>query len=140
MATSGLRIDMLDLPFAVDAPAGDAVVMLVGERQRSWQRLGGLATRGDELRAQGLRVAGLVPCSALQDRGLAVPAPRHGKTGECLVLDRPLQRRLAPAFAAVRRHHDLGNTTGPRIGDARDRVIAGLLQRMAERWMGDEAL
>src|SRR5215471_18102508 len=28
---SGLRIDMLDLPFAVDAPAGDAVVVLVRE-------------------------------------------------------------------------------------------------------------
>src|SRR5580704_2612472 len=103
MARSGLRIDMFDLPFAVDAPAGDAVVVLVGERERSRQRLGGLAACGDELGAQGLRVAGLVPGPALQDRRLAIPAPRHGEAGECLVVDRPLQRRLAPAFAAVGR-------------------------------------
>src|SRR5262245_20292902 len=38
-------IDMLDLPFAVDAPAGDAVVVLIGKRQRRRDRLLGLAAR-----------------------------------------------------------------------------------------------
>src|SRR6516165_12817571 len=63
-ASSGLRIDMLDLPFAVDAPAGEAVVVLVGESERRRQRLPRLAARGDELGAQRLHVAGLVPGAA----------------------------------------------------------------------------
>src|SRR6516164_6916100 len=68
-AKRSLRVDMLDLPFAVDAPAGDAVVMLVRESERSCDRLLGLATGRDELGARGLHVAGLVPSAALQDRG-----------------------------------------------------------------------
>src|ERR1700693_5365709 len=35
---SKLRIDMLDLPFAVDAPAGEAVVVLVGEPENVGNR------------------------------------------------------------------------------------------------------
>src|SRR5436190_18655304 len=73
-ATSDLRVDMFDLPFAVDAPAGDAVVMLVGERQQVRERLRGLAAHGDELGARRLYIAGLVPGAALQHHRLAVPA------------------------------------------------------------------
>src|SRR5579871_5557919 len=131
-ANSDLRIDMLDLPFAVDAPAGDAVVVLVRERERGGERLLGLAPRRHEFRAQWLHVAGLVPGAALQDRGLAIPAPGHLEPRECLVEDRLLQRRLAPALAAVRRHQDLGDAARDRIGDARDGVVARLLQCLAE--------
>src|SRR6266568_1550865 len=56
-ANSGLRVDMLDPPAAVDAPAGDAVVVLVGERQRACHRLLGLAARGHELGAERLHGA-----------------------------------------------------------------------------------
>src|SRR5262249_38858433 len=74
---SALRVDMLDLPFAVDRPAGDAVVMLVWECERRRHRLAGLAALGDEVGAQRLHVSGLIPGAALQDRRLPIPAPRH---------------------------------------------------------------
>src|SRR5262245_31774722 len=60
-----LRVDMFDLPFAVDAPAGDAVVMLVRECERACDRSFGLAACGHELRTGRLHVAGLVPGAAL---------------------------------------------------------------------------
>src|SRR5712691_4403620 len=75
-ANSGLSVDMFDLPGVADAPAGDAVVVLVGESQRVGRRRG-LAPRGDELGPGRLEVAGLVPGAALQDHGLAIPAPGH---------------------------------------------------------------
>src|SRR5580692_10412262 len=50
---SNLRIDMLDLPFAVDAPAGEAVVVLVGEPEDVGHGLG-LAPLRHEIRAQRL--------------------------------------------------------------------------------------
>src|SRR5262245_43756908 len=98
-----LCVDMLDLPFAVDAPGGAAVVVLVRESQWVGHRPLGLATRGDKLRADRLGVAGLVPGAAEQDHGLAVPAPGHGEAREGLWVDRPLQGRLCPALAAVGR-------------------------------------
>src|SRR5258705_2640255 len=61
-AKSLLCVDMLDPPRVVDAPAGDAVVVLVRERERARDRLVGLPARGHELGAQRLHVAGLVPC------------------------------------------------------------------------------
>src|SRR5437867_3452324 len=72
-----LHVDMFDLPLAVDGPARDAVVMLVGECERVGERRAGLSTHGDKLRARGLHVAGLVPGAALQHHRLAVPAPGH---------------------------------------------------------------
>src|SRR5262245_7551714 len=75
-ANSGLRIDMFDLPFAVDAPTGDAVVVLVREQQRACERLLGLAPCGYEFGAQRLHIAGFVPGAALQNSRLAVPSPR----------------------------------------------------------------
>src|SRR5262245_43779536 len=100
-AAIDLRVDMLDLPFVVDAPGGDAVVVLVGEGERRGDRVLGLAALRDELGAQRLRGAGLVP-GAAQDRGrLAVPLPRHDEAGERLRRDRALQRRLTPTLAAV---------------------------------------
>src|SRR5271165_5456297 len=70
-ARMSLRVDMLDLPFAVDAPARDAVVMLIGERERGRQRFGGLAAGGNKLRAGRLHVAGFIGGPALQDGRLA---------------------------------------------------------------------
>src|SRR5262245_66495783 len=137
-ARTGLRIDMLDLPVALDAPARDAVVVLVGERQRGCHRLLGLAARGHELGARRLYVAGLVPGAALQDDRLAVPAPRHAEAGERFGKDRLLQRGLCPALAAIGRNHDLGNASVARIGNAGHLVEALLLQRVAEGGTGDE--
>src|SRR6516225_6037591 len=96
-AATELRVDMLDLPFVVDCPAGDAVVMLVGERERRRQRLAGLAALGDEVGAQRLHVAGFIPGATLQDRRLAIPAPRHHEAGERLGGHRTLQCGFAPA-------------------------------------------
>src|SRR5262245_11748710 len=107
-----LCVDMFDLPFAVDGPAGEAVVVLVRESQWVGDRPLGLATRGDEFGARRLRVAGLVPGAAEQDHGLAVPAPRYGEARERLRVDRSLQRCLCPALAAVGRDHDLGDAAG----------------------------
>src|SRR5262245_35246636 len=79
-----LRVDMFDLPFAVDAPTGDAVVVLVRERERARDRSFGLTACGDEFRAGRLHVAGLVPGAALQHDRLAVPAPGHAEADEGL--------------------------------------------------------
>src|SRR5260370_4401871 len=81
-AKTGLCIDMFDLPVAPDAPAGNAVVVLVGERQRACHRLVCLTACGHELGAGWLHIAGLVPGAALQDDPLAIPLPRHAETGE----------------------------------------------------------
>src|SRR5215467_4839351 len=106
-----LRVDMLDLPFAVDAPGRDAVVVLIGESERVGHRTLRLTAGGDEFGAGRLRVAALVPGAADEDHGLAVPAPWHGEAREGLRMGRPLQRRLCPALAAVGRDHDLGDAT-----------------------------
>src|SRR5882672_7346247 len=58
-AASDLCVDMLDLPFVVDAPGRDAVVMLVGKGERGGDRHLGLAALRHELGAQRLRGAGL---------------------------------------------------------------------------------
>src|ERR1700741_2739924 len=123
-AIKSLRVHMLDLPFAVDAPAGDAVVVLVDERERVLHRLRALPAQRDDLRARGLRVAGLIPGAALQDDRLTVPAPRHAEAGEGLRLRRALQRRLGPTLAGVGRDHHTGDPPGAGIGDAGDVVIA----------------
>src|SRR6478609_5486220 len=102
-ASSDLRVDMLDLPVAADAPAGEAVVVLIGEGHRVGHRL---------------RVSGLVPGAALQHGGLAVPTPRHVEAREGLrMLRRAAQCGLAPALAAVRRDHDLGAAAVAGISD-----------------------
>src|ERR1700693_5356844 len=93
--SESLRIDMLDLPFGVDRPAGDGIEVLARERQDRW-RLRGLTARGHELRPGRLRVAGFIPGAALQDGGTAVPAPRHAEAGEGLGQHRVLQGRLRP--------------------------------------------
>src|SRR5262245_43642061 len=65
--SESLRVDMFDLPLAVDAPAGGAVVVLVREGERATQRGLGLAAGGHELGTGRLHVAALVPGAALQD-------------------------------------------------------------------------
>jgi hypothetical protein len=71
-AINSLRVDMLDLPFAVDAPTGDAVVVLVDEGQRILDRPRALPAVRDDFRTQRLHAAGFVPGAALQDDRLAV--------------------------------------------------------------------
>src|SRR5260370_1389448 len=119
-----LRVDMFDLPLAVDAPAGEAVVVVVGEAEHVRHRFG-LPALGDEIRPQRLRIAGLVPGAALQDDRLAVPPPGHAEAGIGLGIDRPLQGSFAPALAAVGRAHDLADAAGARIGDA---GVSGVLR------------
>src|SRR5882672_2605169 len=136
---SGLSVDMFDLPFAVDRPTREAVVVLVGEAERI-RRFLGLAALGDELGAQRLHAAGLVPGAALQYHRPAVPAPGHAEARERLGQHRLLQRGLAPALAAVGRHQHLGYSAVARIGDAGDLVEARPFERVAERRVGDEGL
>src|SRR5712692_2405773 len=73
-----LSVHMLDLPVAVDRPAGDAVEVLIGEAEHRRRRLG-LPAQRHELGAGRLHVAAFVPGAALQHHWLAVPAPRHAK-------------------------------------------------------------
>src|SRR5262245_33890331 len=71
-ANSALRVDMLDPSRTIDAPAGDAVVVLVGEPQRVRHRRAGLAAGGNELGTERLHRAGFIPGATLQDRRLAI--------------------------------------------------------------------
>src|ERR1700722_1248706 len=59
-----LRVDMLDLAIACDAPACDRVVVLIGKRQHR-RRLCQLTANGNEFGAGRLHVARFVPCPAL---------------------------------------------------------------------------
>ena len=102
---------------------GEAVVVLVGEAEHVRQFLG-FAARGDEIGAQRLRFAGLVPGAAGQHRRLAVPTPRHAKAREGFGIDRPVDRGFAPALAAVGGNHNLVDAAVAGIGDAGNLVKA----------------
>src|SRR5713226_8830571 len=132
-----LRVYMLHLPAALDRPTGDSVVVLAGEA--GYRRdFGGFAARGHQLGPGRLRVAGLVPRPALQDRGAAVPAPRRAEASERLAMDRRLERRLRPALAAVGGQHDFCNAAVPRVGDAGNLIESRSVQRKPGRLMGYE--
>src|SRR5207302_7301390 len=73
-----LRIGIARLPFLVDAPTGDRVVVV----DAAQPALGG------ELRARGLHHAGLVGGAALQHGGTAVPPPGRAEARERLRQDR----------------------------------------------------
>src|SRR5580692_2175751 len=113
----GLNIDMLDLPGALDPPRREAVVVLVGKTEHVGHFLG-LAAHGDEVGAQRLHGAGIVPGAAGQSRRLAVPAPRHGKPRERSRADRAFHRSFPPALAAVGGDQNFLDAPGARIGDA----------------------
>src|SRR5262245_57623629 len=63
---SFLGVDMFDLSLGVDAPAGDAVVVLAVEAERVGDGLERFAARGHEFLPQRLAVAGVVPGAAHQ--------------------------------------------------------------------------
>src|SRR5215831_1390356 len=69
-----LCIDMFYLPIAAHGPARNRIEVLARESSDLW-RPRSLPARGDKIRAQRLRIAALVPRSALQDGGAAVPFP-----------------------------------------------------------------
>src|SRR6516162_1851416 len=132
-----LRVDMLDLPRAVDRPARDGVAVLVQNRRDRRDRLQ-FAALGDKFGAGGLHVAGLVRCAALQNHCAAVPTPRHAETGEGLAQYRLLQRRLRPGTPAIGRNHDLGDPARAGIADPGYFVEPRPLQRQPGRGLGDE--
>src|SRR5580700_7919619 len=115
VAAIKLRVDMLDLPFAVDRPACCAVVMLVRESERRGDRVHRFAPLRHEFGAQRLNVAAVVVSTAEQRRRLAVPAPRHDEAREGLFVDRALQRGFAPAPAAVGRDQHFRDAPCARI-------------------------
>src|SRR2546422_2697147 len=86
-----LCVDMFHLPFAVDRPAREAVVVLVRESQHVRDLLG-LAALGHELGAGRLHVPRFIPGAALQYRRTAVPPPGHAEPRESLGEHRRLQR------------------------------------------------
>src|SRR5262245_43349570 len=100
-ASTALGVDMLTLPARIDPPARDAVEVLVHETVMIFYRRLGLAPLGHEFGAQRLRIAAVVGSAAQQHGRSAVPAPRHAKARVRLGQHRLLQRRLAPAAAAV---------------------------------------
>src|SRR4249920_254447 len=132
-----LRINMFDLPLVVDRPARGAVIVLARKSRygRDFRRL---AAHGHDLSARRLRVAGLVPGAALEDRRAAIPVPGHAEPGESLAVHRFLQRRLRPALTTIGGHHDLRNPAVARIGNAGNLVEAGLVQHHPRRRMRDE--
>src|SRR3984957_12703700 len=137
-ASSGRSgVNMLDLPVAADAPAGDRIVVLIGEAQDR-RRFRQFAAGGHEFGAGRLHIAGFIPCPALQRGGAAVPAPRQAETGERLAQHRLLKRRLRPALAAVGGAHDLVDPAGAGIGDAGNLVETGTPEHQAVRRAGDE--
>src|SRR5262245_11604036 len=139
-AAASLSVDMSDAPVAGDRPAGDGVDVLAREGEHRG-RCGRLPALRHELRARRLHVAAFIHGAALQRRGAAVPAPRHAEARERLGQDGLLERRFAPALAAVGRDHRLGDASGTGIGDAGDLVDAGSSgEHQAGRGAGDERL
>src|SRR5580704_11570193 len=122
-----LGVNMLDLPSAVDAPAGNGIKVMVQHRPDRRSCLQFAALR-DEFGSGRLHVAGIVPGAALQGRGPAVPAPGHAEASEGLAEHWLRQTGLGPAFAAVGRNHDLGDPAGAGIGDPGDLVEPRPLQ------------
>src|SRR5438034_219802 len=66
--------------------------------------------------------AGRVHRPALDDRGLAVPAPAIAEARETLVEHRLLERRLLPVLAAVRGNIHGGDPAPARPGEPLDLV------------------
>src|SRR5438874_9518328 len=130
-SAASLSVDMAHASIGIDRPARRAVVVLADEGGH-WRDPRALAARGDNLGARRLHVARVVPGATLQHRRPAVPLPRDAKAGEALREHRLLQRRLGPAFAAVGRHHHLGDASIARIGDAGDFVEARPLHPVAD--------
>src|SRR5262245_64626731 len=71
------------LPFLVDPPAGDGVVVVLPAQPAV----------GDELRPRGLHHAGIVGGATLQQRRAAVPLPGGAKARERLRQHRLLDRK-----------------------------------------------
>src|SRR3954454_23958453 len=109
-----LCVNMLNLPRAVNAPAGDGVKVVIQHRYDRRNRLQ-LPTFGDEFSSGRLYVAGVVPGTALQGRDPAVPTPRHAEAGEGLAEHRLRQGRLGPAFAAIGRNHHFGDAASAGV-------------------------
>src|SRR5215510_9114318 len=130
---------MHHLPVSVDRPTRDGVVMLA--RETGYRRsLCRLAAHGHQFGASRLRVAGLVPCPALQNNGAAVPAPRHTESRESLALHGFLKCCLCPTPAAVSGDNDLRDATISRIRHAGNLIESGSLHRKPRRWVSDEGL
>src|SRR5207244_12969641 len=78
-----LRVNMADSSRCIDAPAGDAVVVLArkhGHRRHARS----LAAHRDDFGARRLHVALIVPGAALQHCRAAIPLPRDAKARERL--------------------------------------------------------
>src|SRR3954463_16536709 len=111
--TSSLRIGVRNLAGAAHRPAGDHIGVMIaegGDRRLLVQ----LAALGDKSRAGGLKGALVVPGAALQNCGATVPPPWQAETGEGFGLDRSLQCRFRPAFAAVGADHDFCDLAASR--------------------------
>src|SRR5215471_1748642 len=129
-ATKILRIDIFHLAIAGHGPGLDHVVVVNTA----------VAAQRDELRAGRLDVTSLVGGAALQHRGAAVPLPCHTEPRRSLRQHWLLQRRLAPALAAVGRYLNLGNLAVARPGEARNLIKARPTHRQPWRRMGDDRL
>src|SRR5437764_7895797 len=116
------------LPFFVNAPALDGVVMIIAAE----------AALLAEGRARWLHHAGIVGGAALQHGGPSVPLPGHAEARERLRQDGAVERGLGPALAAVGRDLDLPDAAVARPGEAGNLVEARALEREPRRRMGDD--
>src|SRR6516225_2056990 len=76
------------LPFLIDAPAGDGVVVISAAE----------AALLSEGRARGLHHPGIVGGAALEHGGSSVPLPGHAEARERLRQNRTVERGLGPAL------------------------------------------
>src|SRR5947209_19134640 len=113
-----LSVDIADAPILGDGPALDRVEM-VDRAEEAVE-----PAQLDKLLQRGLEIAGLVGAAALQDRRLAVPEPREAEARGADRQQRLLQRRDAPALAAIGRDVDPRHLAAAAPGEAGDLVEA----------------
>src|SRR5262245_7198620 len=126
-----LADDIAHLPFGVDRPGLDSVVVLHEVDDR--------ALLLDILHGR-LHVTVAVDRAAHQHRGFSVPVPADLEARKALVHDGLFQHGLAPVLAAVERNVDGAYFPGARPGKAGHLVEARSLEVHAPGGVGDDRL
>src|SRR4030095_6719689 len=105
-----LRLDMAHFSVLVDEPGFDSVVVIETVRSRMKP-----ADR-DQLLSRRLHITSFIRATRLQRGLVALPLPRQRKSCYRFWKHWPVEPRVRPRFAVVRRNFDARNptATGPR--------------------------